>query len=98
MPGSQLLRLLDESQRVAGGAFGKERFLHLMCAVADDNYYIDGNAVGGIANGIQDMRQHRTAGDGVEHLRQGFCTRGAHPLTLSCREYDDVHARLCTLM
>jgi hypothetical protein len=96
--GPQLLRLFDEAQRAIGRRPRREHFLHLICAVADDNHYIYRHSGGGSANCVQDVRQHRPASNKVEYFRHGLCKRPAHPLTLSCSQYHDVHARFCTLI
>ena len=63
-----------------------------MCAVANDNHYIDGHFARGAADRVEYMAQHGAAGYEVQHLRQRFGERRTHPLTLASSEYHDVHA------
>jgi len=69
-----------------------ERFLHQLCAVADDNHYIGGHSVGGTADRIEYVSQHWAAGNEVQYLWPRLGERGTHPLTLARSEYHDVHA------
>ena len=84
VPGALLCRLLDPAQiRLVG-----ECRFHLVAAMAEHDMDAGGRQ---FACGSDYMRQHRSAGDPVQHLRQG----GLHPLAFAGGEDDHVQGRKC---